>query len=218
MEKREPSYTSGGNANWHSHYGEQCADCFKNWEQNCHMTQKSHCWAYTPRIPELNQTHVPQCSLQHFFTITRIWKHPRCPSIDEWIPNTQLLSYKMEHIWVHSKEVNEPGAYYIEWSKSERKRQMLYINTYTWELERCYWQSYMQGSNGDTDVKNRLLDSMGEGEDVMIWRRALKHVHYHPCKIDVLYKFDEWSRAPKASALEQPRGIGWGARRDGGSG
>ena len=29
------------------------------------MTQQSHCWAYTPRKPELKQTHVPQCSSQH---------------------------------------------------------------------------------------------------------------------------------------------------------
>ena len=28
----------------------------------CHMTQQSHCWAYTPRKPELKETHVPQCS------------------------------------------------------------------------------------------------------------------------------------------------------------
>ena len=26
IEKREPSYTVGGNANWYSHYGEQCGD------------------------------------------------------------------------------------------------------------------------------------------------------------------------------------------------
>ena len=25
----------------------------------------SHCWAYTPRKPELKKTHVPQCSSQH---------------------------------------------------------------------------------------------------------------------------------------------------------
>ena len=49
----------------------------------------------------------------------------------------------------------------------------------------------MQDSKEDTDAKNRFLDSVGEGEDVMIWRRALKHVHYPPCKLDVLYKFDE---------------------------
>ena len=31
-------------------------------------------------------------------------------------------------------------------------------------LERWYQQSYVQGSKGDTDGKNRLLDSVGEGE------------------------------------------------------
>ena len=29
------------------------------------MTQQSHCWAYTPRKPELKETRVPQCSSQH---------------------------------------------------------------------------------------------------------------------------------------------------------
>ena len=37
----------------------------KNWKQNCHMTQQSHCWAYTPRKSELKETRVPQCSSQH---------------------------------------------------------------------------------------------------------------------------------------------------------
>ena len=32
MEKREPSYTVGRNADWYSHYGEQCGDSLKNWE------------------------------------------------------------------------------------------------------------------------------------------------------------------------------------------
>ena len=32
VEKREPSYTVGGNANWYSHYGEQRGDSFKNWD------------------------------------------------------------------------------------------------------------------------------------------------------------------------------------------
>ena len=31
VEKREPSYTVGGNANY-SHYREQCGDSLKNWE------------------------------------------------------------------------------------------------------------------------------------------------------------------------------------------
>ena len=32
VEKREPSYTAGGNANCYSHYGEQCGDSLKNWK------------------------------------------------------------------------------------------------------------------------------------------------------------------------------------------
>ena len=29
------------------------------------VTQKSHCWAYTPRKPELKETRAPQYSSQH---------------------------------------------------------------------------------------------------------------------------------------------------------
>jgi len=32
VEKRESSYTAGGNANWYNHYGEQCGDSLKNWK------------------------------------------------------------------------------------------------------------------------------------------------------------------------------------------
>ena len=32
VEKREPSYTVGGNVNYYSHYGEQCGDSLKNWK------------------------------------------------------------------------------------------------------------------------------------------------------------------------------------------
>ena len=66
MEKKEPSYTVGGDANWYSHYGEECGDSLKNWEENCHTTQQSHCWAYIPRKSEVKESHVPQCSLKHY--------------------------------------------------------------------------------------------------------------------------------------------------------
>ena len=32
----------------------------------------------------------------------------------------------------------------------------------------------MQDSKRDTDVKNRLLDSVGEGEGGMIWKNSIK--------------------------------------------
>ena len=70
MEKRELSYTVGGNENLYSHYGEQCGDSSKNWKQNSHMTQQSHCWAYTPRKPELKETRT-QMFIAALFTISQ---------------------------------------------------------------------------------------------------------------------------------------------------
>ena len=32
VEKRQPSYTVGGNADWYSHYGKRCGDFLKNWK------------------------------------------------------------------------------------------------------------------------------------------------------------------------------------------
>ena len=79
---------------------------------------------------------------------------------------------KKEYIWVNSNEVDEPGAYYTEWSKSEREWQIPYIKAYLWNLERQYQWCYMQGSKGDTDIKNRLLDSAEEGEGGVIWENT----------------------------------------------
>jgi len=59
--------------------------------------------------------------------------------------------------------VDEPRAFYTEWIKSEREKQVLHINIYIWNLEG--W--YLQGSIGDADIENRFMDkSWGEeGED-----------------------------------------------------
>ena len=52
------------------------------------------------------------------------------------IHNGILLSYEKGHIWVNPNEVDETGAYYIEWSKSERETSVQYTNAYIWNLER----------------------------------------------------------------------------------
>ena len=79
------------------------------------------------------------------------------------VHNGVLLSYKNEHIWVSSNEADETEALY-RLKKAEREIPILYINAYIWNLERWLWWSYMQGSKRDTDVKNRLLDFVGEGK------------------------------------------------------
>ena len=75
----------------------------------------------------------------------------------------------------------------------------------------------MQNRKRDTDVQNRLLDSVGEGEGGMFERTASKHVYYLG-----------WNRSPaqagytrqvlRPGALGRPRGIGWRGRWKGGSG
>ena len=74
-----------------------------------------------------------------------------------------LLSHKKEHIWISSNRVNERRAYYTEWSKSEKEKQISYINTYMWNLERWYWWTYVRGSSGDAD-RDQTCGHSGEGE------------------------------------------------------
>ena len=55
-------------------------------------------------------------------------------SIDRWMDKEAVVhthsgvlpSHKNGHIWVSSNEVDEPRAYYTEWSKSEREREISY--------------------------------------------------------------------------------------------
>ena len=42
-----------------------------------------------------------------------------------------------------------------EWSKSEREKQILDINTYVWNLEKWYRWTSLQGRSRDTDVENK---------------------------------------------------------------
>ena len=64
-------------------------------------------------------------------------------------------------------EVDEPWVCYTEWSKSEREKQISYINAYTWNLGKWDWWAYGQGRNRDADIEKRFVDTVGEGEGGM---------------------------------------------------
>ena len=135
------------------------------------------------------------------FTIARTWKQPRCPLTDEGIKKLWYI-YTMEYYspvkrntfesvlmrWMNLEPI-------IEWSESERERQILYINTYTWNLDRWYWWNGLQGSNGDTDIKNRLLDTVGEGEDGIIWENGPETYSWPYVKsiVSVSLLYDSWN-------------------------
>ena len=75
-----------------------------------------------------------------------------------------------------------------------------------WNLERWYQWSYTQG---DTDVKNRLLDSVGEGEDGMIWENSIEIYAARDVQQKTSAESAVWSREPTASALWQSGETGW---------
>ena len=80
------------------------------------MTQQSHYWAYTPRKPELKETHVPPMFIAALFIIARTWKQPRCPSADERIRKLWYI-YTMEYCSANKKNTFEPVL--MRWMKLE---------------------------------------------------------------------------------------------------
>ena len=106
MEKREPSYIFGGNANYYSHYGERCGDSLKKLEIEL---------PYDSAIPLLG-IHTEETRIERdtctpmfiaaLFIIARTWKQPRCPLADEWI-RKQWYIYTMEYYTAIKKNTFE---------------------------------------------------------------------------------------------------------------
>ena len=75
----------------------------------------------------------------------------------------------------------------------------------------------MQNRKRDTDVQNRLLDSVGEGEGGMFRENSIE-----TCILSRVRQITSpgWMHETSAWAgvLGRPRGIGWGGRWVGGSG
>ena len=87
----------------------------------------------------MKKTHVPQCSLKHYLQKPG---HGSNMFTDRWMDKEDavhiLFSHTKELIWVSCSKVDEPRAYYTEWSKSERERQVLYINACVWNLKKYF--------------------------------------------------------------------------------
>ena len=84
------------------------------------------------------------------------------------------ITWPEENIWVSSNEIDEPRAYYTEWRKSEREKQISYINACMWNLDRWYWWTYTQGRNGNADMVNRLVNTVGEEEEGTNWESSIE--------------------------------------------
>ena len=79
------------------------------------MIQQSHYWDYTLRI--LN--HQFKCTpmfIAALFTISKCWKQPKCPSVNEWIKKPWYI-------------------YTMEYYAAERKKELLTFVTAWMDLE-----------------------------------------------------------------------------------
>ena len=114
-EKKEPSYTVGGNANQYSHYGKQCGDSLKNEIELPYDPAVSLLCIHTEETRIERDTCTP-IFIAALFTIARIWKQPRCPSADKWIRKLWYI-YTMEYCSVIKK--NEFESVLMRWMKLE---------------------------------------------------------------------------------------------------
>ena len=71
----------------------------------------------------------------------------------------------------------------------------------------------MQNRKRDTDVQNRLWDSVGEGEGGMFWENSIE-----TCILSRVKQITSPGWMHETSALGWPRGIGWRGRWEGGLG
>ena len=71
----------------------------------------------------------------------------------------------------------------------------MYINAYIQNLEIWYQIIYLQGSSGEVDIENRLMD-MGRGEDEMYGKSNME-TYITIFKIDSQREFAVWLRKLK---------------------
>ena len=120
---------------------------------------------YPEKTITSKESHTPMFIVA-LFTIARTWKQPNCPSGEERIKdmwyNGILLSHKKEQNWVICRNPGGWRVCHTEWSKSEREKQVSYINAYMWNLEKWYRWTYLQSRNRDTDVEKKRMDTKGE--------------------------------------------------------
>ena len=108
------------------------------------------------------------------FSVARTWKPPRCPSVDEWIRKLWYV-YTMDYYSamkrnafesVLMRQVNlEP---IIQSKISQKEKEKYCILTHIYGIWKDGTDNPTCRAAKETDVMNRLLDSVGEGESGLI--------------------------------------------------
>ena len=84
------------------------------------------------------------------FTIYKIWKQPKCPSMDEWIKQLWvlqygiLLGYKKEESFTFCENMDGPGEHYAKRNEAVRERQI------------SHWFHSYGESNEQTELTSKI--------------------------------------------------------------
>ena len=131
--------------------------------KNYHMIQQFHFWVFikTKQNKSKNKqtnkktlTRKDICTamfITALFRIAKIWKKPKCPSMDEWLKEMWYHTHTCTHTHTqnglllnhHKKERNlaiindmdGPWGHYAKWNKSDRETQLPYDLSYMWNLK-----------------------------------------------------------------------------------
>ena len=101
--------------------------------------------------PNTNICHLA-CSVGWFWCLSQ--------SLDVPLFTSQTSMESEPH--ARHKGGKDGKLHHTEWSKSEREKQILYINTYKWNLEKWYRWTYFQGRTRDTGVENGHRGGQGK--------------------------------------------------------
>ena len=117
------------------------------------------------------------------FLSTIYWRGCVCP--DEWIKKLWYI-YTMEYYSAIKRNTFE--SVLMRWVNLEpiiqnevSQKEKLYSNTYIRNLEKWSWRIDLQGSSGEANIENRLMD-MGRGEERVrcmervTWKLTLPYV------------------------------------------
>ena len=78
-----------------------------------------------------------------------------------------------------------PRECHTEWSKSEREKQILYINAYMWNLEK-WWNYPICKVEMETDIQNKCMNTKEECGGGEVWDK-LGDWDWHIYTIDAIY-------------------------------
>ena len=130
------------------------------------MYQQSHPWTYIwTKLPLDTCTHMFIAAL---FTIAKTWNQHKCPLIDGldqedvvYIHNG-ILSHKKEQNNAICSNMDGTRDSHIEWSKSERERQIPYDITYLESNIGHKWTSPQKRKSGTWKIDLWLPDGRGK--------------------------------------------------------